>query len=193
LVTCTTCNGNGKIRETRRSIMGTFTTVRECTVCGGRGTIPKEPCATCRGRGVVRGAEEIEIAVPAGIENGEMIRMTGRGEAVQNGVPGDLYIKVHIERHPTIARDGANLVSTLGVKLSDALLGATYAVETLDGPVSIKIPEGITHGELLRIKGKGVQNGNRRGDFLVKIAVDMPRKLSRKAKKLVEDLRDEGL
>lgn len=193
MVTCSTCNGNGKIHETRRSIMGTFTTVRECTACGGGGKVPKDACPDCSGRGVRRSAEQIDITIPAGIENGEMIRMTGRGEAIQNGVPGDLYVKIHVERHPTITRDGAHLMSALNVKLSDALLGSSYAVETLDGNMSIKIPAGIKHGEMLRIKGKGVPQGGRRGDFLVKVSIDIPQKLSRKAKKLIEELHDEGM
>lgn len=193
MVSCKTCNGNGKIRETRQSIMGSFTTVRECSVCAGRGTTPKDVCNTCKGAGVMRSPEQVDITIPAGIENGEMIRMTGRGEAVQGGTPGDLYVKIHTERHATIIREGNNLISVLNVKLSDALLGSDYNVVTLDGNVSIKIPEGIKHGELLRVKGKGVPQGRDRGDFLVKVSIDIPQKLSRKAKKLVEELREEGI
>jgi molecular chaperone DnaJ len=193
MVTCTVCNGNGKIRETRQSILGSFTTVRECQVCRGRGVVPKELCEKCKGKGIVRSAETIDITIPAGIENGEMIRMTGRGEAITAGIPGDLYIKVHVERHASIFRDGNNLVTTLNVKLTDALLGSTYKVETLDGIVTIKIPEGVRHGEMLRIKDKGVPLGGRRGDFLVKVAVDIPQKLSKKAKGLIEDLKNEGI
>lgn len=192
-VTCSTCNGNGKIREARRSIMGTFQTVRECSTCNGTGKIPKEKCDFCRGLGIVRSEEEIVINIPAGIQNGEMIRMTARGEAIQNGVPGDLYIKIHVKPHATIIRDGATLTSQLHIKLSDALLGNVYSVATLDGAVEIKIPEGIKHGELLRIKGKGVPQGNVRGDFMVKIVIDIPQKLSRKARKLIEELREEGI
>ena len=190
---CDTCGGQGKVRENRQSIMGSFTTVRECSTCHGTGEIPKERCGTCAGSGVARAEEEISIKVPAGIQNGEVIRMTGRGEAIPHGQPGDLYIKVHVERHPTIKRDGNNLGSTLPIKLSDALLGETYTVETLDGPTTIKIPEGITHGELLRIKGKGVPYDGGRGDFMVKVSIETPKKLSRKAKQLVEELRKEGM
>lgn len=192
-VTCETCNGNGRIRETRKSIMGTFQTVRECDVCNGTGKRPKENCEFCRGTGVVRSQDEITINVPAGIQNGEMIRMTGRGEAIQSGIPGDLYVKIHVKPHQSITRDGATLTTKLHVKLSDALLGNTYSVATLDGNIDIKVPAGITHGELLRIKNKGVPQGNSRGDFMVKIVIDMPQKLSRKAQKLVADLRSEGI
>lgn len=192
--TCTTCNGNGQIRETRQSILGQFATVRECTTCMGTGKIPKEKCAACGGVGVKRAEDTIDIAVPPGIEPGEMIRMTGRGEGVQNGTPGDLYIKVHVQRHATIVRQASNLETSLRVKLSDALLGADYKVETLDGPVDIKIPAGVKHGEILRIKGKGVPTqGSHRGDFHVKIQIDIPGSLSRNAKRLIEELRNEGI
>lgn len=193
--TCTTCNGQGRVRETRQSFMGQVQTVRECNVCGGKGEIPKEVCGTCAGAGITRREEEIEIAIPAGIQNGEMIRMTARGEAIQNGTPGDLYIKIHVHPHERIKRDATNLQSELHVKLSDALLGNTYKVETLDGSVEIKIPAGVKHGELLRIKGKGVPHGSSagRGDFMVKIHIDLPQKLSRKAKKLIEELKSEGI
>ncbi len=191
--TCTTCNGNGRVRETRQSILGQFATVRECSACGGTGKVPKERCADCNGAGVKRSEDTIDINVPAGIEPGEMIRMTGRGEGVKNGTAGDLYIKVHVQKHQTIHRSGAQLETTLRVKLSDALLGATYAVETLDGTVNIKIPEGVQHGEILRIKGKGVPVGSSRGDFHVKVVIDIPQKLSRSARKLIEDLRKDGI
>lgn len=195
MTTCSTCNGNGRIRETRQSIMGSFQTVRECSVCHGTGKVPKERCGNCAGAGVRRSEQEIKIDIPAGIQNGEMIRLTGQGEAVQGGVPGDLYIKIHVKKHETITREGMNLYTTLHVKLSDALLGNTYKVATLEDPIEIKIPAGVKHGELLRVKGKGVPQGSsgNRGDFMVKIAVDIPQKLSRNAKKLIEELRNEGI
>lgn len=192
-VACTTCGGNGKVRETRQSIMGSFTTVRECTACNGTGTVPKERCEACSGNGVKRSQSEITMKIPAGIQNGEVIRMTGQGEAMTGGQPGDLYVKVHVETDPTIRREGSNLYSKLPIKLTDALLGGTYTVETLDGAIDVKIPAGISHGELIRIKGKGVPSERSRGDFMVKVSVETPKKLSRKAQKLIEELRSEGL
>ena len=173
--------------------MGNFSTVRECSPCNGTGKVPKERCATCAGAGVRRQQEEIEIKIPTGIQNGEMIRMTGRGEAMPHGQPGDLYVKIHVEAHKTIKRDGSTLLSRLPIKLTDALLGGSYRIETLDGHVDINIPAGITHGELLRIKNKGVPVDGRRGDFMVKIEIETPKSLSRKAKKLIEELRAEGI
>ena len=190
---CTTCAGNGKIRETRQSIMGSFTTVRECSVCNGKGKVPKERCGHCAGAGILRAQEEIEIKVPAGIENGEVIRMTARGEAMPNGQPGDLYIKIHVEAHASIKRDGTTLYTTLPVKLTDALLGGSYKIETLDGIIELKVPAGIAHGELLRIKEKGVPTERGRGDFMVRVNIEIPKKLSKKAEKLVAELREEGV
>ena len=193
MTSCTTCGGQGRIRETRQSIMGNFTTVRECSVCRGSGEVPKERCPQCAGAGVHRTQEEITITVPAGIENGEVIRLTGRGEAMPGGAPGDLYVKVHVEPHQTIRRDGTTLTTTLPIKLTDALLGNTYRVTTLDGEVEIKIPAGVSHGELLRIRERGVPHERGRGDFLVRVSIQIPRKLSRKARKMVEDLKAEGI
>lgn len=192
--TCSTCNGNGKIRETRQSVLGSFTTVRACSVCNGKGSIAKEKCKDCRGNGIVRKEEEVEIKIPAGIEHGEMIRLTGRGEALKNSPPGDLYVKVHIIPHNSIKRDGVNLRTDLLVKLTDALLGGSYVVETLEEPVTIKIPPGVKNREVLRVKGRGVPHGSiERGDLLVQIIIETPQKLSRRAKKLIEELREEGI
>jgi molecular chaperone DnaJ len=194
LTTCTTCNGQGRVRETRQSIMGTFQTVKVCDVCQGSGQVPKEKCGHCAGMGVRRQEEEVEIKVPAGIQDGEVVRMTARGEAIPGGQSGDLYIKLHVERDQKIKREGNNLIAELPVKLTDALLGNEYVVETLDGSVTIKVPPGVSHGELLRIKGKGVPTSeSSRGDFLVKVRVETPTKLSRKARKLIEELREEGI
>lgn len=192
-ITCSTCGGNGKIRESRQSIMGSFTTVRECSVCHGTGKVPKERCPRCVGGGVARSQEEIAIKVPAGIHDGEVIRMAGRGEALPHAQPGDLYIKIHVEAHATIKREGTTLLSKLPIKLTDALLGAVYSVTTLDGVVDVKIPAGIAHGEMIRIRDKGVPSDSGRGDFLVKVSVETPKKLSKKATKLVEELRAEGI
>ena len=191
--TCQTCNGNGQVREIRRSILGSFSTVKTCGICLGQGKIPDEKCSDCRGAGVNRKQEDIKITIPAGINNGETIRMSGVGEAIKNGQAGDLYIKVNIGRHHIFKRDGANLHMDLNIKLSDALLGATYPLKTLDGDIEIKIPEGINHGELLRVRGRGVPQGSRRGDIIIRVLVKMPSRLSRETKETVKKLKEEGL
>jgi molecular chaperone DnaJ len=194
-VSCSQCNGKGQIRETRRSLLGSFVTTRVCDVCVGSGTIPQEPCATCKGAGVKRREEEVEIRVPAGIESGEMIRLTTMGEAVKRGTPGDLYVKINVTPHPVFRRDRQNLTMDMEVKLSEALLGAERVIETLDGPVTVMVPEGIASGTVLRVKDRGVpsQRGNKRGDLMIRVTVKIPGKLSKKAKLAIETLKEEGL
>jgi len=194
LITCKICNGNGKVRETRNSIFGTFTNVRVCGACSGTGKTPKEKCSTCRGAGVMRREEEITVTIPPGLDNGEVIRLGGMGEAAQGGVSGDLYIKVHVLPHPLFHKEGANLVMPLSVKLSDALLGAEYPVHTFDGTITVKIPNGISFGEVLRVRGKGVPvERGKRGDLLIKLNIQLPNKISKKSEKLLEELRKEGI
>jgi molecular chaperone DnaJ len=191
---CVPCNGKGKIRETKRSFIGAFSTVRTCDTCNGRGTVPKEKCESCKGNGITRGQKEIAIAIPAGIDDGEVIRLTGAGEAVSGGKPGDLYARIHVKPHPLFKKDGSNLVMELSIKLSTALLGGEYIVRSLDGDITVKIPVGVAHGEVLRIRGKGVPvDRARRGDILIRIAIELPRKLSKTAVHLVEELKKEGI
>ncbi len=191
---CKTCNGKGRIHETTKSFFGTFTTEKECRECHGVGEIPKKKCRTCGGHGLIKKQEEISIKIPVGIEDGQMIRLSGAGEAIRGGVSGDLYVKVHIRRDQNFIKEGNNLVTTLNIKVTDALLGGEYTLNTLDGKLKVKIPEGVSFGETLRIKGKGVpMSGNSRGDLLIKINIELPKKLSKKAKKELEDLREEGL
>ncbi len=194
LHTCTTCNGSGRVHETRNSILGQFTSVRTCTVCEGTGKIPKEKCPECKGHGVKRREEEVKIKIPAGIDDGEMIRMPELGEAVKNGTAGDLYVKVHVKPHATFRREGANLVMDLPVKLTDALLGTTVPIETLEGKtLEVKIPVMKQAQESLRVAGKGVPVESSRGDLIIRLMTALPQKLSGAAKKIVEDLKSEGL
>jgi molecular chaperone DnaJ len=191
---CTTCNGSGKVHETRNSILGQFTSTRTCNACDGSGKVPKEKCPECKGHGTLRKQEEIKINIPAGIDNGEMIRMQGQGEAIKAGIAGDLYVKVHVKPHATFRRDGANLVMNLPVKLTDSLLGTVVPIETLEGKtLEVKIPPMKRAEELLRVAGKGIPVEGTRGDLIIRLEVALPHKLSGKAKKALEDLKAEGL
>lgn len=191
--TCKKCNGKGQIRETRQSILGTISTSKICDDCMGRGTIPHEKCIECKGSGILRKQEEINVKIPSGIDNGEMIRLVGMGEAIQGGATGDLYIKINVAPHPVFRREGNNLTMVLEVKLTDAILGATYNIETLDGSIGVKIPEGISTGEILRVRDQGVLTSRKRGDLLITIKVKIPTKLSRKSRELIEKLKEEGM
>lgn len=192
--TCKTCNGAGKIHETRNSIMGSFTSVRACTECEGTGKIPKERCATCHGHGILKREQEIRIDIPNGINDGEMIRMPQQGEAVKGGTAGDLYIKVHVKPHAVFSKEGLNLVMDLPLKLTDALLGTTVSVTTIDDKVlEVKVPAMSKTEEILRIRGKGVTLQHGQGDLMIRVSTTMPKKLSSKAKKAIEELKSEGL
>lgn len=192
--TCKHCNGQGKIRETKRSFLGTISSTKICEVCLGSGEVPKELCDKCKGKGVLRREEEVSINVPAGIRDGEMIRMTGMGEAVSKGATGDLYIKINVAPHAIFKREGNDLVMNLNLKLSEALLGKEFPITTLDGEIKVTIPEGVSINEILRVRGKGVPTGkNKRGDLLIKLNIKLPEKLSRKERELIEELQKEGI
>ncbi len=193
IITCGTCNGKGKIREMKRSIFGSIEVTHTCEICGGSGKVPKEKCEICGGSGILKKEEEIKIKIPAGIDNGEMIRLSGGGEAVKGGTPGDLYIKTHVKKHKTFRKEGDDLIMNLDVKLSDALLGAKVDIQTLDGLSTLNIPEGVNTGDILQIKGNGVPHNGKRGDILVHIRVALPKKLSRSAREAIQKLREEGM
>ncbi|MFA5095143.1 MAG: molecular chaperone DnaJ [Candidatus Paceibacterota bacterium] len=192
--TCKYCNGQGKIREAKRTILGTISSTKICEECLGSGEVPKEKCENCKGKGVLRREEEISVNIPAGMRDGEMIRMSGMGEAVSKGTAGDLYIKVNVAAHPVFKREGNDLVMNLELKLSDAMLGTEYPIQTLDGEISVKIPEGVSINEILRVKGKGVPiSKSKRGDLLIKLKIKLPKKLSHKSREIIEQLKKEGI
>ena len=138
--------------------------------------------------------KEVSISVPPGIDEGQMIRLSGMGETLEGGVPGDLYVKVHVRKHPYLRKEGHNLVMDLQAKLSEALLGSERSIATLDGEMTLKVPSGTKHGTILRVKGKGVPLGQgKRGDLYVRISVQIPEKLSKDARKAVEELKKLGL
>lgn len=194
LENCTSCGGSGRVHETRNSVLGSFTSVRACPTCDGMGKFPKEKCLECKGEGVKRKEEEINLTIPPGLDTGEMIRIPQHGEAVKGGVAGDLYVKVHIKPHPIFRKEGSNLVMNLPVRLTDALLGSTVTIETIDGKsIEVKIPIMQKPVETLRVRGKGVPVGALRGDLLIHIETALPHKLSSRARKAVEDLKIEGL
>ena len=147
--------------------------------------------------------KEVSINVPPGIDDGQMVRLTGQGEILEGGIPGDLYVKVHVRKHPYLRKEGYNLIMDLDVKLSEALLGIEKAVHTLDGEVTLKVPSGTKHGTILRVKGRGVPytsgphfaeaSRGKRGDLYIRISVQIPEKLSKDARQAVEELKKLGL
>lgn len=194
LETCAHCNGKGTVRNVQRTILGSIATTATCEKCHGVGKIPKEKCHTCHGLGVVNENRKIKLTIPAGIQNGETLRLGGMGEAITGGPSGDLYVHISVTPHKTIVRQNNDLVTTLKIKLTDALLGAQYAVETLDGSIPVTIPAGTRVGDSTTLKGYGVPiSGNKRGNFIIKLNIALPEKLSKNAKEIIEQLKKEGI
>lgn len=192
--TCSHCAGKGKIKETRRSILGNFVTERMCEKCEGQGRLPKEKCGTCHGLGTTKKAENLKVKIPADINNGETVRLSGAGEAIKDGVAGDLYINISVRRDSPFRKEGKNIVTEINIKLSDALLGIKYPMKTLDGDIELSIPEGTNNGDILRVREKGVPiDARHRGDLLVKVKIKMPSRLSKVARNAIEELKKEGL
>ncbi len=194
LHTCDQCNGQGVVKSIQRTILGSIATTQVCNKCDGTGKIPDEPCQTCKGKGVVNEARTIKVSVPAGIQNGETLRLQSMGEAIKGAQSGDLYVRISVTPHKTITRINHDLVSTLSIKLTDALLGAEYAVETLDGSMPIHIPAGTKIGDTVTLKNHGVPtSATKRGNFIIKLNISLPEKLSKRAKEVIEELKKEGL
>lgn len=191
---CSTCSGSGRVTKMTRSFMGNFNQVTECGTCYGTGTIPEQNCKKCRGAGVIDKAETIKIPVPAGIENGNSLRMPGAGEAITGGQSGDLFIRITVDKDAVWKRSGYDLVRTLEIRLTEALLGTKVSVETFGGKLDITVPAGSNTGDVLKVEGRGFSAGNsRKGNVLLTLKIIIPKKLSNKAKEYIEKLQAEGM
>ena len=191
---CKKCNGQGRVQEQRRSVFGNVNTVLECDICHGSGKTFDNKCTDCKGKGVRDSQTEIKIKVPSGIDHGQSLRMSGQGEAIAHGSPGDLYVLISIEKDKKFVRKGLDLYTDVSVKLTDALLGTRVNLESFDGTESLSIPSGSNNGDILKIIKKGVKkNETIRGDIIVTLKVDMPKKISSKVSKLIEELQKEGI
>mgnify|MGYP001562023196 CR=1 FL=1 len=191
---CGTCQGTGTIRESRKSIFGMFTSLAECSLCKGTGEIPEHPCKSCKGMGIKRKQENLDIEIPPGIQNGEVIKLVGMGEDIFGGTSGDLYVKIGVALHPVFRREGSDILMDLQLPISTMLMGGEEKIETLDGAILVKIPELSNSGDFLRVRGKGiVKSRSSRGDLLIRLYPKLPKKLSPRAKKLLSDLKEEEL
>ncbi|MFM6974421.1 MAG: molecular chaperone DnaJ [Agromyces sp.] len=188
-IRCDVCGGAGSLRRQVRSILGNVMTTHPCGSCRGFGTVIPAPCVTCQGHGRVRAQRVIEVDVPAGVETGMRIKLTGSGEAGEAGGPnGDLYLEMKVRHHDIFSRSGDDLLATLEVPMTSAILGTTVQLDGLDGPVDIAIEAGTSSGEVITVKGRGVTplRGDKRGDLRVAVHVVMPSKLSSKERALIE-------
>ena len=186
--TCTYCSGTGSVRSTRQTAFGTFTQTTACPHCNGTGQVIKEPCPTCKGKGKVRTNKKIQVKIPAGIDDGQSIRVRNEGNAGSNGGPnGDLLVGVRVLPHPIFTREGANVLCEMPISFSQAALGAEIEVPTLDGKVRYTVPEGTQTGTTFRLRGKGIPyvGYKTRGDQYVTVVVETPTKLSKEQKDLL--------
>jgi len=191
--TCPQCGGSGQVRNTRRTAFGMFTQVTVCNRCQGEGKIIEKPCKKCRGKGRIQVSRNIEIKIPAGVDDGSQLRLAGAGEAGQ-GANGDLYISIHVKPHHDFERRGANLYTLKKINLPDAALGTKIEVNTIDEKTgTLKIPEGTQNGTTFKIRGKGMPylHGRGYGDLFVTVEITTPKNITRKAKKLLEELKYE--
>jgi molecular chaperone DnaJ len=185
---CPECRGSGSVAVDQ----GPFSFSQVCPRCGGRGTVVATPCPTCAGRGAEMRPREVKLRVPAGVHDGQRIRVKGRGAAgLRGGPPGDLFVVVHVRDHPLFGRSGDDLTLRLPVTFAEATLGADVPVPTLDGQVTVRIPPGTPSGKVLRVRGRGVQgtNGKRAGDLLVTVDVQVPVELDDAQRDAVEALK----
>ena len=190
--TCQTCHGSGQVVQTQSTVFGRMQSVSICPSCRGEGTIITDKCPSCQGAGIVQGEELVSVNIPAGVAEGMQMTMGGKGNAARNGgIPGDLIVLIHEERHPELERDGANLLYEYYLSFPDAALGTTIEVPTIDGKARINVPKGTQPGKVLRLRGKGLPelNSYRIGDLLVHLNVWIPKNLSSEEEKNIEQMR----
>ena len=191
--TCEDCGGRGYVIKQTNTILGTIQSKTVCSNCNGTGKSFKSKCSTCKGTGKVKVNKTITIDIPAGIDTGEQLRLSGKGEAGINGGPnGDLYIEIKVMPHELYRREGNDVYIDLPVSITDLCLGTKKSIKTMDGTVDLKIKEGSQPGDILRIKGKGINNPDswKKGDFYCVLKLIIPRNLTRKQKGILEDLDD---
>ncbi|MBR1656931.1 MAG: molecular chaperone DnaJ [Synergistaceae bacterium] len=193
--TCPRCHGQGQVRQQQQSFFGNFVSITTCPECHGTGKIIRDKCDECHGVGQVRKKHKLEVKIPAGVERNMRLRISGAGEAGVNGGPaGDLFLIIDVELHPEFERDGADLHTTLVLTYPQAVLGAEVKIKTLDGTEeNITVPSGTTHGQVLKLKGKGMPRVNSKtvGDLYAHVYIDIPKKLNDKQRELIKALADE--
>ena len=187
--TCGGCAGKGSRVQMVRTILGAMRQEAVCEDCRGSGKIPEAHCRVCQGDGVVKKAQTFSVKIPAGIEQGQAIRLRGRGEAAPHGTSGDLYLRIFVKNDPRFERDGTTIRANLHISMADAALGCTQEIAVIDGMVDLKVPSGTQSGTELRLRGQGIMSEGHRGDFVVTIFAETPTKLSRQQRELLESLR----
>ena len=191
---CPTCNGTGKIRRSQSSLFGSFLTETTCPDCNGTGEVFERRCSDCKGKGYTVNRKTITITIPEGVDTGSQIRIKGKGQVgINGGENGDIYVEFKVEKDPIFSREAFDIFMTLPINITDAVLGGEKEVPTLDGNIILTIPSCSQTGDKLRIKGRGVPNGSKRGDLYIVLDVVMPTKIDRNQRRLVEELSDTNL
>lgn len=194
LTNCSKCNGSGHITNIRRTMLGAIQETIECDNCDGTGKIIKKKCHTCSGTGAENKEIELTINIPAGSSNGDTLKLTGGGEFIKNGKIGDLYLNLIVKNNPNVERSGANLIYNLNITPTEAILGTKKDIELIDGIINVTVPAGSPDGENLIIKSRGIpHSGGSRGSAVLRIKINIPKKISKKAKELLEELKKEGI
>lgn len=191
---CSTCHGSGQVVQVRSTLLGQFQTAAVCPTCHGEGETAEKKCHTCHGEGRQRRLKTLEVHVPAGIDDGQTLRIEGQGDAGSRGSrAGDVLLTIRVRPDPELRRDGEEIITRLRLTPAEATLGTEKDVRTVDGPVSVKIPHGSQPGKILRLKNRGVPSlhGRGRGDHLVELVVDVPEKLTKRQRQLYEELKNE--
>jgi len=190
LTTCPECNGRGVVSFGQ----GGFAVNRPCPVCLGKGQVPTEPCPTCRGSGEVRARRKVLVNVPPGVDTGSKIRLKGQGgKGNANGPPGDLVITFNVLPDKFYKRDGLDVIATVPLNIAQATLGTKISVRTLDGKkVAIKIPPGTPSGKRFRVRGQGIQKGEKKGDLIVEVSIQVPEKLSEEQERMMKEFAESG-
>ena len=186
---CPTCRGSGQEVKVVNTLFGAIQQATTCHTCHGSGKVPEKNCIECDGRGVLREKQDINIKVPAGVDEGSAIRLSGRGEAIQGGESGDLYVGIHVKPHKKFTREGDLILSEESISMIDAALGTEIEVDTVDGPLTMKVPAGTQSGTDFKLSGHGIPHlrGNGRGAQIVTVRVETPTNLSRKQKELLRE------
>jgi len=194
---CVTCRGEGQVQQIKKTIFGSFTTYIVCPECHGEGRIPEKPCNVCKGEGRIKGKEDIEVLIPAGIDSNQMIKIKGKGEAGRrSGKHGDLYIRVFVLPDSRFTRRGDNLYLNVPISFSMACMGGTTEITDLEGKkISLKVPQATESGKVFRISGKGIPHFSSfsKGDLYVKLKIEIPKKLSKEQKELLNKLKEKEL
>ena len=189
--TCKTCHGQGRVRVAQNTPFGRMMTEQTCPDCHGAGKIFKNKCSECHGEGIVTATRTIDVKIPAGVDEGQTVRLSGQGNAgIRGGQSGDLYVNIHVRKHDFFTREGRSVYCSMPITFTQAALGADIEVPTLTGKVMLHIPEGTQNGTEFRLREKGIQSvhGNQTGDQFVKVNILVPKKLTKKQKSLLEEL-----